>query len=290
MPSELRLRMTAYSLQNTTPLLMSEDNDGRGGDTGMLVRGRGMLSSLGGLSLAMLAAATGELAFGQTLADTLTRAERTVGHVELSGKDLVAIEQSMPEVYDAFLSDGLRRLDGTEKYVFLVARLRDEWGDRSPRDAVAWIEGLDEVVSPEEREALERHLESASGRMLKVHMASQRLRNQGTEAYDLLVELKAALTPSVASSFQACIDRIQRNEHECFLSAESGFAEGIRGCLGKRASAGPDAGLMDACVAIKPHELRRQLVQCRIGLSRNEGECLREHRISGNPRKPLTAR
>ena len=76
------------------------------------------------------------VAYGQTIADTLTNEERTIGTVEFNRDQISSLERSMPAVYEALLTGQWQSNDGFEKYKVVVSELRQHWSPKEPLDSL----------------------------------------------------------------------------------------------------------------------------------------------------------
>lgn len=216
------------------------------------------------------------VASGQTIADTLTDEERTVGNVVYTTDQVASLKGTMPSVYEALLADQWRSRNGFEQYRLVVSQLHAHWGSKETVSSHAALNRVDGVATDEQVDILEPVFERASTTLLQTHLASEQVRNASDTSFDELLRILATTSESEVQSFKLCIHSIKTAESDCFRENQHAFDMGIDECMTKSSTSESANRMLGACTLFKHQAMTDDLTSCLVNFSNDSRRCLSE--------------
>ena len=216
------------------------------------------------------------VAFGQTIADTLTDEERTIGDVVYTSDQMASLEGTTPGVYEAFLADQWRSRNGFEKYRLVVSQLYEYWGVKERSGLPALLNRVDDTATDEQRSTLQAVFDRASATLLQTHLASEQVRNALQKSFDGLLKIVATVSESEAESFEACMEITKTTEHGCLGNNQRTFDNGIDECIGDASGGASASPILGPCALSKHQGLSDGFASCLIDFSNESRRCLTE--------------
>lgn len=218
----------------------------------------------------------GNLAFGQTIVDTLTAEERTVGNVMYTPDRIASLEGSMPVVYEAFLTDQWRSRNGFEKYDVVVSQLREYWDTKELVGSARLLHRVYDTFTDEQRTVLEPVFEQASVTLLQTHLASEHGKDAIEEPFEEIRTVLATASQSEAKSFASCLRDTRTTQHGCFEGTQIAFDNAIEECIGKFSPSESADLTLGPCTLFEHHLMSDRLSSCLIDFSTDNRRCLSE--------------
>ena len=225
------------------------------------------------LSLAIIDCGLSNVAYGQTIADTLRDEERTIGTVVFTGDQIASLERSMPAAYEALLTGQWQSYDGFEKHRIVVSQLRKHWGYKESLDSPDVVQRVQDGAM-DARDVLEPVFDRASVSLLQHHIVFEQVRIASVEPLEKLRGILATASESEADSLAKCLRAAESTAHGCSHDAQITFDAGIGQC--NTSPSGVTNPALEPCALLQHNMLSTGLTGCQVGFSNGYRRCLSE--------------